>query len=131
MRRRKGAMVWDKKSRKYVRVQDDKKRIKTESGVYISATYKTNRYSKWKERSKLAQQQDDDQDQDGGGQRKRPSTALPASPPAMKKAKLAVKVGRKNKNEIRRPEQILKQRVADEKKAARKAKGGGKKKRNF
>ena len=67
--------------------------------------------------------------QDGGGQRKRPSTALPASHPAMKKAKLAVKVGRKNKNEIRRPEQILKQRVADEKKAARKAKGGGKKKR--
>ena len=52
---------------RYVRVQDDKKRIKTESGVYISATYKTNRYSKWKERSKLAQQQeqqqDDDQDQ--------------------------------------------------------------------
>ena len=48
-------------------MQDDKKRIKTESGVYISATYKTNRYSKWKERSKLAQQQeqqqDDDQDQ--------------------------------------------------------------------
>ena len=35
---------WDAKSKKYVRVQDDKKRIKTESGVYISATYKTNRY---------------------------------------------------------------------------------------
>ena len=34
---------WDAKSKKYVRVQDDKKRIKTESGVYISATYKTNR----------------------------------------------------------------------------------------
>merc|ERR1712179_731033 len=52
-RRKKGAVVWDKKSKKYVKVQDDKKRIKTESGVYISATYKTNRYAKWKERSKL------------------------------------------------------------------------------
>ena len=39
--------------------QDDKKRVKTESGVYIVATYKTNRYSKWKERSKLAQQTED------------------------------------------------------------------------
>ena len=35
---------WDNKTKKYVKVQDDKKRIKTESGVYISATYKTNRY---------------------------------------------------------------------------------------
>ena len=58
-RRKKGSMVWDKKSKKYVRVQDDKKRVKTESGVYIAATYKTNRYSKWKERSKLAQQTED------------------------------------------------------------------------
>merc|ERR1719474_1554310 len=55
MRKKKAATVWDKKSKKYVRVQDDKRRIKTESGVYISATYKTNRYNKWKERSKLAQ----------------------------------------------------------------------------
>ena len=37
-------MRWDKKSKKYVRVGDnDKKKIKTESGAYISATYKTNR----------------------------------------------------------------------------------------
>ena len=43
IRQRKGATVWDKKSKKYVRVQDDKKRIKTESGVYINASYKTNR----------------------------------------------------------------------------------------
>lgn len=58
-RRKVGTTVWDKKARKYVRKQDDKKRIKTESGVYIQATYKTNRYSKWKERSKLAQQEQD------------------------------------------------------------------------
>merc|ERR1719233_1166994 len=34
-RRKKGAVVWDKKSKKYVKVQDDKKYVKTESGVYI------------------------------------------------------------------------------------------------
>ena len=58
---------------RYVRVQDDKKRIKTESGVYISATYKTNRYSKWKERSKLAQQQEQQQDDDHDQVRLTPS----------------------------------------------------------
>merc|ERR1719334_1292845 len=35
-KKKQGSMVWDKKSKKYIRVQDDKKRIKTESGVYIS-----------------------------------------------------------------------------------------------
>ena len=64
-RQRKGATVWDKKSKKYVRVQDDKKRIKTESGVYINASYKTNRYAKWKERSKLSQQEDRDNEDEG------------------------------------------------------------------
>ena len=136
IRKRKGAVVWDKKSKKYVKVQDDKKRIKTESGVYISATYKTNRYARWKERSKLAQQQEtvEEDDQDGGRGTKRPNTRLPDSHPAMKKAKLAVRVGRKNKNEIRRPEQILKTRTAEERKAARKArpgKGKGKGKKKF
>ena len=136
IRKRKGAVVWDKKSKKYVKVQDDKKRIKTESGVYISATYKTNRYARWKERSKLAQQQEtvEEDDQDGGRGTKRPNTRLPDSHPAMKKAKLAVRVGRKNKNEIRRPEQILKTRTEEERKAARKArpgKGKGKGKKKF
>ena len=135
IRQRKGATVWDKKSKKYVKVQDDKKRIKTESGVYISATYKTNRYARWKERSKLAQQQEsvEEEDQEGSRGTKRPNTRLPDSHPAMKKAKMAVRVGRKNKNEIRRPEQILKTRNDEERKAARKAKpkkgkGRGKKK---
>merc|ERR1712233_261394 len=82
MRKKKAATVWDKKSKKYVRVQDDKKRVKTESGVYIAATYKTNRYAKWKERSKLAQQTED-QGMDessikGQGRRKRAGGPLPS-----------------------------------------------------
>merc|ERR1711874_202489 len=131
IRKRKGAIVWDKKSKKYVKVQDDKKRIKTESGVYISATYKTNRYARWKERSKLAQQQESVEEEDPEGSRgtKRPNTRLPDSHPAMKKAKLAVRVGRKNKNEIRRPEQILKTRTDEERKAARKVRPGKGKRR--
>lgn len=34
--------------------QDSKaKKIRTESGVWIPATYKTNRYNMWKEKSKI------------------------------------------------------------------------------
>jgi len=131
MRRKKGAVVWDKKSKKYVKVQDDKKRIKTESGVYISATYKTNRYGKWKERNKQENQLEDNEQQMDGDERstlKRKGGALPSSHPAMKKARAAVPAHKKGpKNEIQRPEQIMKKRVMDEKKAARKAKGGNKK----
>ena len=51
-------MRWDGKKKKYVRADaNDKKKIKTESGVWIQASYKSNRYAKWKERSKLAQMQ--------------------------------------------------------------------------
>ena len=128
-KRKKGSMVWDKKSKKYVRVQDDKKRVKTESGVYIAATYKTNRYAKWKERSKLAQQTDDQEESNsrGQGDRKRAGGPLPSSHPAMKKARNAVPAHKKGpKSEIQRPEQIMKKRVIEEKKAARKQKGGGK-----
>merc|ERR1719234_156647 len=131
-RGRKGSMVWDKKSKKYVRVQDDKKRVKTESGVYIAATYKTNRYAKWKERSKLAQQTEDQEDESsskgqGQGGRKRAGGPLPSSHPAVKKARNAVPAHKKGpRSEIQRPEQIMKKRAVEEKKAARKQKGGGK-----
>merc|ERR1740128_113102 len=134
MRKKKGAIVWDKKSKKYVKVQDDKKRIKTESGVYISATYKTNRYAKWKERSKMAQQ-DNENDSDGGGDNqrgvKRPNTQMAANHPAMKKARNAVPAHKKGpKFEIQRPEQILKKRNEEERKAANRARGQKKKRGN-
>jgi hypothetical protein len=36
------------------------KKIKTESGVWIPASYKSDRYAKWRERSKLMQQQENE-----------------------------------------------------------------------
>lgn len=125
MRRKKGMVRWDNKTKKYVREQDDKKRIKTESGVYISATYKTNRYEKWKERSKQAQQSAGSDDDDG-----RTQVHLPSNHPAIVKAKNAVPKHRKGPRfEIKRPEQILKKRKEDEKKAARMGRKGKKNKR--
>ncbi|XP_050313208.1 ATP-dependent RNA helicase DDX54 [Anthonomus grandis grandis] len=57
---------WDRKKKKMVAVEDPRKgKIKTESGVWIPATYKSNRYAQWKERTKTSQttqEEDDDND---------------------------------------------------------------------
>ena len=67
---RKNVNKWDAKKKKYVRADaNDKKKIKTESGVWIPASYKSDRYSKWKERSKLAQLQErEEEEEEGGGE---------------------------------------------------------------
>jgi len=120
MRAKKAVVKWDKKSKKYIRVQDDKKKIKTESGVYISSTYKTNRYEKWMERSKINQQQEEASDDENMITKSKP---LPANHPAIMKARNAVK-GHKTKgirHEIQRPEQILKKREDQAKRAERMA----------
>lgn len=88
---KKNAMKWDVKKKKYIRAdqvrmynpdlcasqsmhfvklffpffQNEKKKIKTESGVWIPASYKSNRYSKWKERSKLNQLEEHDSNDEG------------------------------------------------------------------
>merc|ERR1719445_1611941 len=61
MRKKKTMMRWDAKKKKYVKSDDNgenKKKIKTESGVWIPASYKSDRYAKWRERSKLNQMQE-------------------------------------------------------------------------
>lgn len=45
---------WDRKKKKMVNVEDPRAgKIRTEHGVWIAASYKTDRYAKWKERSKI------------------------------------------------------------------------------
>lgn len=39
-------------------------KIRTESGVWIPATYKTNRYSAWKEKSKIDEADEDDSEEE-------------------------------------------------------------------
>lgn len=48
--------VWDKKKKKMVGVQAESKKnmIKSESGKWIPATYKSGRYEKWMEKTKAA-----------------------------------------------------------------------------
>lgn len=45
---------WDRKKKKMVNVEDPRSgKIRTEHGVWIAASYKTDRYAKWRERSKI------------------------------------------------------------------------------
>ena len=138
-------MRWDAKKKKYVKSEQDgdstKKKIKTESGVWIPASYKSDRYSKWRERSKLQQQLEAEQEENDDEQNKIPKNrkrkqtynGLPSGHPAMKKAQMAVPKHKKGpKNEVLRPEQILKQRKIQAKKEfqnKKKPKKGNRKKR--
>ena len=134
-------MRWDAKKKKYVKADPseakNEKKIKTESGVWIPASYKSDRYAKWRERSKLAQMQEaaeDEEDAENDGQnlkkgKRKQFNGLPAGHPAMKKAKMSVPKHKKGpKMELKRPEQILKQRKAQAKMEFKnKKKGKGKK----
>jgi len=52
--------------------QDAKaKKIRTESGVWIPATYKTNRYSMWKEKSKISAMNDDSEEEEAPKQKRK------------------------------------------------------------
>lgn len=56
---------WDRKKKKMVNVEDPRAgKIRTEHGNWIPASYKTDRYAKWKERTKMGEQVDREQDSD-------------------------------------------------------------------
>jgi len=113
--------VWDKKKKKMVGVQETKEgKIKSESGAWISASYKSGRYKQWMEKTKAAASapcEDSDEETASKGPPKRiPNTRW---------AKHNVKVAQKKTALLKRPEQILKARDQLEK---RRRKHGKKKK---
>lgn len=62
---------WDRKKKKFVSVQsilDKSKKIKTESGSYIKASYKKDLYSKWLKNYKALDRDHGDQDDDGNNE---------------------------------------------------------------
>ena len=65
---------WDRKKKKYVSLQstlDKNKKIKTESGQYINASYKSDFYAKWLKNSKANHAQDDDDNDDENREQKK------------------------------------------------------------
>uniref|UniRef100_A0A803V8Y6 ATP-dependent RNA helicase DDX54 n=1 Tax=Ficedula albicollis TaxID=59894 RepID=A0A803V8Y6_FICAL len=103
-------LKWDRKKKRFVGQtgQEDKKKVRTESGRYISGSYKNNLYEKWKQKYKV-----DERDEDEEGPRSREqfrgkhrrghgelSPAGPTQPPAQGRVR----------SELKNKQQILKQR---------------------
>ncbi|XP_053938104.1 ATP-dependent RNA helicase DDX54 [Cuculus canorus] len=97
-------LKWDRKKKRFVGQtgQEDKKKVRTESGRYISSSYKNNLYEKWKQKYKV-----DERDEDEEGERSRERFRGnhrrghgPAQPPARGKVR----------SELKNKQQILKQR---------------------
>uniref|UniRef100_A0A8D2D0K2 ATP-dependent RNA helicase DDX54 n=1 Tax=Sciurus vulgaris TaxID=55149 RepID=A0A8D2D0K2_SCIVU len=105
-------LKWDRKKKRFVGQsgQEDKKKIKTESGRYISSSYKRDLYQKWKQKQKI---DDRDSEEEGtfdrrgpprrGGKRGR-GPAGASQPPAP-----GAPAGRV-RSELKTKQQILKQR---------------------
>lgn len=112
---------WDQKKKRIVEVPNKKfTKIKTESGNWISASYKSNLYAKWKERSKVQNAEESEGDEDetedqngkgkGKGKPKFNKNKLPKLPNAKKRKRKNDDKTEKPRNELKRPEQILKAR---------------------
>ncbi|NWR75977.1 DDX54 helicase, partial [Centropus unirufus] len=104
LNKNKQLLKWDRKKKRFVGQtgQEDKKKVRTESGRYISSSYKNNLYEKWKQKYKV-----DERDEDEGGERSREQFRGkhkrgrgPAQPPAQGKVR----------SELKNKQQILKQR---------------------
>lgn len=120
---------WDRKKKKMVAFNPNSKvgKIKTESGAWIPATYKGNRYTQWKEKTK-ATANDDDSDDNDERQRHPGNVRQPHTHWAKHNEKLKLK---NRTTELKSNDQILKARAIEAKKTwkqnSRKNKKGGNK----
>ncbi|XP_078584586.1 ATP-dependent RNA helicase DDX54-like [Branchiostoma floridae x Branchiostoma japonicum] len=71
-KQQKNQLKWDRKKKKFVKEGIDlkKKKIKTESGTWVSASFKTDSYKRWLQQSKMREQEreeeENEQDQSTG-----------------------------------------------------------------
>ncbi|XP_030716322.1 ATP-dependent RNA helicase DDX54 [Globicephala melas] len=109
-------LKWDRKKKRFVGQsgQEDKKKIKTESGRYISSSYKRDLYQKWKQKQKI---DDRDSEEEGtferrgperrGGKRGRGQGASQPRTPGAPTGRV--------RSELKTKQQILKQRCRAQK----------------
>ncbi|XP_017066380.1 ATP-dependent RNA helicase DDX54 [Drosophila eugracilis] len=110
-----GLKKWDRIKKKMVSVQDPRaNKIRTESGAWIPASFKTGRYNEWKEKSKIEDQLQRENIGSDDDKAKPLSHAqrYPVSRHARHNVKLELKKRLSgNDKEMRRPEQIVKSRM--------------------
>ncbi|XP_030385268.1 ATP-dependent RNA helicase DDX54 [Scaptodrosophila lebanonensis] len=115
MKHKPGLKKWDRIKKKMVSVQDPRSnKIRTESGAWIPASFKTGRYNEWKEKSKIEEQlqrENADSDDDNFKPLSH-SQRYPVGRHARHNAKVELKKRMSgNDKEMRRPEQIVKARM--------------------
>uniref|UniRef100_A0A914YDF8 RNA helicase n=1 Tax=Panagrolaimus superbus TaxID=310955 RepID=A0A914YDF8_9BILA len=106
--REKGKKKWDRKTKKYVGEQSVK-RIRTEEGTLVPASYKSGRYEKWQSQQKMKYRNDDDEGEDDGNNRSHHARSH--------KKVWHTKENNKRgpRDEVKRPEEIFKARRTKEK----------------
>lgn len=110
LNKNKKLLKWDRKRKRFVGQtgQDDKKKIRTESGAYINSSYKTNLYDKWKKKNKVDEQDSDTEaaPTQRGGKRPRGRGARPSTSTQGPRGPQQGKA----RSELKTKQQILKQR---------------------
>lgn len=110
-----GLKKWDRIKKKMVSVQDPRSnKIRTESGAWIPASFKTGRYNEWKEKSKIEEQlqRENAGSDDDNFKPLSHSQRYPVGRHARYNAKLELKKRISgNDKEMRKPEQIVKSRM--------------------
>ncbi|XP_055461862.1 ATP-dependent RNA helicase DDX54 isoform X1 [Psammomys obesus] len=100
---------WDRKKKRFVGQsgQEDKRKIKTESGRYINSSYKSDLYQKWKQKQKI---DDQDSDEDGPSSRQSPRPRRGGKRGRSHGESQTRAVSAPARSELKTKEQILKQR---------------------
>ncbi|KAL5290764.1 DDX54 family protein [Megaselia abdita] len=110
-----GQKRWDRRLKKFVAVQDFRNgKIKTESGAWIPASFKTGRYSDWKEKSKIEEQVYKEAEDNGDDFGKNPLSherRYPVSRHARHNVKMQSKQRMGVDKDLKTPEQIVKSRL--------------------
>ncbi|NXP05771.1 DDX54 helicase, partial [Thinocorus orbignyianus] len=102
LNKNKQLLKWDRKKKRFVGQtgQEDKKKVRTESGRYISSSYKNNLYEKWKQKYKVDERDEDDGEVQGRERFRGRHRRGHGQPPAQGRVR----------SELRNKQQILKQR---------------------
>ncbi|XP_074593042.1 ATP-dependent RNA helicase DDX54 [Brevipalpus obovatus] len=111
MMKSKNGVKWDRKKKKFVGKDSSdpkKKKIKTESGVWISASYKSDIYKKWQEGNKI-READEEDDRDAEETERRDQAIE-------KLSKRSKKDRRPSKPELKSKADLLKERMQKDKK---------------
>lgn len=122
MRKAKTIKRWDRKRKNYVGEDENTKKIRTESGVRIPATYKKNIYQDWLRRNKVDVAGSEDREENGTNPV--PKKGKKASGKGLKRRRgFGGKSSNPRGSELKSKEQILKARHTKEKTMQRQRKG--------